>query len=307
MKLTVGIADLLIGIDLVGHVESATPLCRAYFEGFLRPERRWDAEIRIAALKFPDHSALPGVKRGRRQFAEPRLSTVDVAAWLDRVPGWAGLFPITELTISSHFLGGLLLFNPETSAGCMLLKEGPRCLQPVYRLLWAYCSQVLGERAGCFIHSAALARNGKGYLFLGESGAGKTTLARLHGGQGVFSDESPVLCRRNGDGFIFSSPFDQTDRSQGADDDTLGRSARLEGLYFLSQADRTCLEPILVKEAIPLIVHRHLFFPQYLSKRALADLFGFFCDLCDRIPPHRLHFSLNEEIWGTIDASKGLK
>jgi len=129
----------------------------------------------------------------------------------------------------------------------------------------------------------------------------------LHGGQGVFSDDSPALCRRNGDGFIFPSPFDQTDRSQRPRRDTSGRGARLGGLYFPSQADRTCLEEMPTKEAVPLIVHRHLFFPQYLSTRARADLFGFFCDLCDRIRTYRFHFSLHEEIWRTIEASKGLK
>ena len=306
MKLTFGIADLLIGIDLIERAERAAPLYRAFFGDFLQPEQPWDAEVRIVIRQFPDH-APPGVKRGRKRVAEQRLSTPDIAAWLDGIPGWAGLFPITETTIASHCLGGLLLFNPETSTGCMLLKEGPRRLQPVYRLFWTYCAQVLGEKGGCFIHSAALARDGKGYLFLGESGAGKSTLARLHGGQGVFSDDSPVLRRQNGDSFIFPSPFDQTDRSQGAGGDTIGRSARLEGLYFLSQADRTCLEKMPTKEAIPLILHRHLFFPRYLSARVRADLFGFFCDLCDRIIPHRLYFSLNEEIWRIIESSKRLK
>ena len=306
MKLTVGIADLLIGIDLVDGAERAAPLFKAFFGDFLQPEQPWDAEVRIAVLQFPDHTP-PGVKRGRKRVAEQRLSTPDIAAWLDGIPGWAGLFPITETTIASHCLGGLLLFNPETSSGCMLLKEGPRRLQPVYRLFWTYCAQVLGEKGGCFIHSAALARDGKGYLFLGESGAGKSTLARLHGRQGVFSDDSPVLYRRNGDSIIFPSPFDQTDRSQGAGGDTIGRSARLEGLYFLSQADRTCLEKMPTKEAVPLILHRHLFFPRYLSARVRADLFGFFCDLCDRIIPHRLYFSLNEEIWRIIESSKRLK
>ncbi len=306
MKLTVGIADLLVGIDLAEGAERAAPLCRAYFRDFLRPERRWDAEIRIAVLQFPGH-APPGVKKGGQRIPEQRLSTPELEAWLEGVSGWDGLFPIGETTIASHCLGGLLLFNPETSAGCMLLREGTRRLQPVYRLFWTYCAQVLGEREGCFIHSAALARDGKGYLFLGESGAGKSTLARLHGGQGVFSDDCPVLCRRYGDGFIFPSLFDQTDRSKGASGDMLSRGTRLEGLYFLSQADRTFLEKMTKRETVPLIVHRHLFFPQYLSTRALADLFGFFCDLCDRISPYKLHFSLREDIWRTIEASKGLK
>jgi len=305
MKLTVGIADLLVGIDLVGGAERAAPPCRAFFGDFLRAERRWDAEIRITVLQFPNHARPPGVKRGRNRIIEGLLSTMEVADWLDGVPEWTGLFPITGKTIVSHCLGGLLLFNPETSAGCMLLTEGPRWLQPLYRLLWIYLAQVLGERGGCFIHSAALARDGKGYLFLGESGAGKSTLARLHGGQGVFSDDSPVLCLRNGDGVVFPSPYDQTNSLEGTHRDTNQSDARLTGFYFLSQDDRTYLEEMSKKEAIPLIFHRHLFFPQYLSARARAHLFGFFCDLCDRIPPYKFHFSLHEEIWGTIEASGG--
>jgi hypothetical protein len=165
-----------------------------------------------------------------------------------------------------------------------------------------YLAQVLGERKGCFIHSAALVRDEKGYIFLGESGAGKSSLARMCGGSKVFSDDSPVLCRRNGEYLVFPSPYRQVDPSQGLDKDMIGLSARVEGFYFLSKDNRTYLENISKREAISLIINRHILFFQYLSARARSHLFDLFFDACDRIPSYNLHFCLDKDVWGAIDS-----
>jgi hypothetical protein len=303
MKLTVGMANTVIGINLFGEAERALSLCLEYLKGFICPDRKADAAIKITILKHPG-KAIPINKTGRKRVVEQRLSTEDVKKWLETIPGYRNDFPMTETTISSYCLGGLLLFNPETSDGCILLREGPRCLQPTYRLLWMYLAQVLGERKGCFIHSAALARDGKGYLFLGESGAGKSTLARLYGGSSVFSDDCPVLCKCQDAYLVFPSPYRQTGLLEGSDRYATGTSAKLEGFYFLCKDDRTYLEDISKQEAISLIINRHLFFFQYLSSRSRSHLFGFFCDLCDKMTPYKLHFCLDEDIWGAIDSSR---
>ena len=302
MKLTVGMANTVIGIDLFGEAERALPLCMAYFKDFIDPERKEDATIKITILENPGKNP-PIKKTGRKPVVEQRLSTEDVKRWLETIPGYSNDFPMTETTISSYCLGGLLLFNPETSDGSILLREGPRCIQPTYRLLWMYLAQVLGERKGCFIHSAALARDGKGYLFLGESGAGKSTLAKLYGGSGVFSDDCPVLCECQDEYLVFPSPYRQAGFLEGSDRDVTGTNAQLEGFYFLCKDDRTYLEDISKQEAISLIINRHLFFFQYLSNRARSHLFGIFCDLCDKMSPYKLHFCLDEDIWGAIDSS----
>jgi hypothetical protein len=301
MKLTVGMADTIITINLLGQAKKAVHLCREYFKGFLCPGQERDAEIKVSIIKNLNNNS-PVEKRGRMRVFEQRLSTKDVMVWLNKLPGHIDDFPITETTISSSCLDGLLLFNPENSDGCILLKDGQGSFRPIYRLFWMYLAQVLGERKGCFIHSAALVRDEKGYIFLGESGAGKSSLARMCVGSTLFSDDSPVLCRRNGEYLVFPSPYHQVDPSQGLDKDVIGLSARVEGFYFLSKDNRTYLESISKKEAVSVIINRHILFFQYLSARARSHLFDLFFDACDRIPSYNLHFCLDKDIWGAIDS-----
>jgi hypothetical protein len=295
MKLTVGIADTIITINLLGQAKRAVDLCREYFKDFLCPGQKGDAEIKVVILKCHNKN-LPVKKKDRTRVFEQKLSTKDIIIWLNGLAGQIGDFKITETTISSFCLDGVLLFNPETSNGCIFLKEGPGSFRPVYRLFWMYLAQVLGERKGCFIHSAALVRDEKGYIFLGESGAGKSSLAR------VFSDDSPVLCERGGEYLVFPSPFHQLDTSQGLNKDVIGLNARVKGFYFLIKDNQTYLENVSKREALSLIINRHILFFQYLSARARSHLFELFFDACDKIPYYSLHFCLDNDIWGAIDA-----
>lgn len=305
MKLAIGMAETMIGINLLGEAEGAEPLLRDHFKDYLCPERESDGELTISVLNYPDKTP-PLIRLGPKRVIEQRLSTPDVAAWLEKIPGQTHDFPITAGTIASSFLSGLLLFNPDSSNGCLLLKDGKGRHWPLYRLCWMYLAQVLGERKGCFVHSAALVRNGKGYLFIGRSGAGKTTLARRFGGSMVFSDDSPVLREQNGDFWVSPSPYSQTDSLQEAGGDLTRLNARVEGFYFLLQDERrTYLESVAKREALAQIMNRHILFIPYLSTRARADLFHLFFDACDRIPPYNLHVCLDQGIWGAIDAAEG--
>jgi len=295
MKLTVCIADTIITINLLGQAKKAVDLCREYFKDFLCSGQKGDAEIKVV---IRDYNKISPVKeKGRTSVFEQKLSTKDIIVWLNGIAGRIGDFTITETTISSFCLDGLLLFNPETSDGCIFLKDGPGCFQPVYRLFWMYLAQVLGERKGCFVHSAALVRDEKAYIFLGESGAGKSSLARMCAGTDVFSDDSPVLCKRNGDYLVFPSPFHQLDPSQGPNKNVIGLNARVEGFYFLIKDNQTYLESVSKREALSLIINRHILFFHYLSARARSHLFELFFDAYDKIPYYKLHFCLDKDIW----------
>lgn len=303
MELTVGIADRVIGVDFLGEAERAVASFRERFKDYICPGRARDSELKIGILKHPPKTP-PLIKLGQKGFIEQRLPRQNVEAWLEKIPGQTHGFLITETTIASFFLTGLLLFNPERSAGCLLLRDGKGCLGPLDRLFWMFLAQVLGERKGCFVHSAALARNGRGYLFIGPSGAGKSTLARLFGEERVFSDESPVLGERNGECLVFPSPYRQAASLRAPAGGVLGLNARLEGIYFLfKDADRTYLEDLSKREALTQIMNRHILFIQYLSARARSHLFNLFFDTCDRIPTYNLHVCLDQDIWGAIDAS----
>ena len=301
MKLTIGMADSIITINLLGQAKKAADLCHAYFNDFLCPGQRRDAEIKVVILKYHNNNS-PVKKKDRTRIFEQKLSTKDIIVWLNEIAACVD-FKATETTISSLCLDGLLLFNPDTSDGCIFLKGGPRCLQPIYRLFWMYLAQFLGERKGCFVHSAAIVKDGKGYLFLGESGAGKSSLAEACRGLTLFSDDSPVLCERDGDYLVSPSPYRQICPSEDQDREVMGLRARVEGFYFLSKDNRTYLEDISKREAVSLIINRHILFFNYLSARARSDLFDIFLGACDKIPSYNLHFSLDKDIWGIIDSS----
>ncbi len=306
MKLTIGIADTIIAINLLGEAGKIRALCREYFKDFLSPGKKADAEIKVVILKGHNKNS-PVKKKDRTRIFEQKLSTKDVIEWLNELPGQIDDFKVTETTISSLCMDGLLLFNPESSDGCIyLLKDGPGCFQPIYRLFWMYLAQVLGERKGCFVHSAALVRGEKGYIFLGESGAGKSSLARMCGGTDVFSDDSPVLCERDGDYLVFPSPFHQLGPSEDLNKDVIGLNAMVEGFYFLSKDNRTYLESVSKKEALSLIMNRHILFFQYLSARAKSHLFELFFNACDKIPYYNLHFCLDDkDIWEQLMIKDG--
>ena len=81
------------------------------------------------------------------------------------------------------------------------LDEGPVFLSQVenfFRLLVAYRLLKLG---GVLFHSAGVVSNQRGFLFMGHSGAGKTTISRLSlaSGRQVLSDDMNALCPLSSD------------------------------------------------------------------------------------------------------------
>jgi energy-coupling factor transporter ATP-binding protein EcfA2 len=61
-------------------------------------------------------------------------------------------------------------------------------------------------RGGFMLHSASVVRNGRCYLFFGNSGAGKSTIAAICGGQ-VISDDLTMVLPAGGGFAAIGSPF----------------------------------------------------------------------------------------------------
>ena len=297
MKLTVGLADTIVGINLLGQAERAMPLCREIFKEFLYPKRDAEPELKVIILNNQNKTPPIVQQTGRKRVTEERLLTNDVMVWLDKIHWNSNDFRISESFIASYCLGGLLLFDPETSNGCVILQNEPGCFRPIYRLCWMYLAQVLGERKACFIHSAALVKEGKGYLFIGESGAGKSTLAGLCDGSIVFSDDRPVFCERNGIYHVYPSPYRQTSLLKGQGGNVSGLCATAAGFYFIFKDDQTYLRNISSIEAIPDITNRHILFFKHLSIRARSNLFELLFEACHKIPMYKLYFCLDQDIW----------
>ena len=94
-------------------------------------------------------------------------------------------------------LAGRIDWRPELGGVLWTHEDGgerfPGIFENFLRVLVAYRLLDLG---GVVLHSAGVVRDGAAFLFLGRSGAGKTTVARLSQAQGaeVLSDDLNALC-----------------------------------------------------------------------------------------------------------------
>jgi len=304
MQLTLNLAKMKVTITFFGQAKKVMPWCSQFFRGFLGPVQTGDAEVVVSILNKPN-DRFPFQEKAGSLIVEQLLPTRDVVAWLREVPGYTEDFPIGQKTISSFCQDGLLLFNPGTAAGRMyLLRQGHGYFQPLYRLLWIYLAQVLGEKRGCFVHGAALVKDEDGYLFMGDSGAGKSTVVKLCPECRVFSDDGPIFFSQNGEYRVYPSPYHQMDLGKGLDKEVIQMSAGVKGLYFLIKDDRVFLEKVTKKEAFSMILKRYIHFFPYLSAQAKSALFDLFFEACYKLPMYYLHFGLDEDIRKVIPVNK---
>lgn len=301
MKLTVNLAGTNIAIVFLGEAKKAIHLCNQYFRNFLYPAKRSDATITVSVFRKSDKGFPVWSTTGNPVF-EQLLSAKDMAAWLSGVPDYENDFPITEKMVASFCMDGLLLFDPDTAAGRIyLLKQGPECFKPLYRLFWMYFAQVCGEIGACFIHAAALVKDQKGYIFIGDSGAGKSTLANLCTECVVLSDDSPIFRKQDGEYHVLPSPFHQLNHLKGIGKEIAHMSAKVNGLYFLTKDVKVYLENISKKETISMIINRYIHFFSYLSNQARSGIFSIIYEACNTLPAYNFHFCKGQNMWSAIN------
>ncbi|MCJ7546622.1 MAG: radical SAM protein [Deltaproteobacteria bacterium] len=100
-------------------------------------------------------------------------------------------------------------------------------------------ARVLADRDGCYLHASGLVLNGKGLLFVGHSGAGKSTMVKM------LRDEAEILCddriiiRRWPDGYRIHGTW-----SHGEVPEVSAGSALLRAVLFLEKATENLLIPL---------------------------------------------------------------
>jgi len=96
----------------------------------------------------------------------------------------------------------------------------------------------LAQGQGAILHSCAVARDGRGLVFVGESGAGKSTLARLwaqENGVTILSDDRAIVRRMGGEFRVYGTPW----HGEAAFSSPLG--AKLERIFFLRHGEENAV------------------------------------------------------------------
>jgi hypothetical protein len=151
---------------------------------------------------------------------------------------------------------------------------------------------VLIHHSGFILHSAGILVDGKGYVFCGKSGSGKSTISNLFKQCGktiLLTDESLLLRERNGIVHIYGTPW------KGSGDNIYNNSkASLEHIYFIFHGENNTRSEIDKCEAIRLLVKQA--FPYFWDKKLMLQNFSLMTSIVNLTPCYRLHFLPNNSV-----------
>lgn len=151
------------------------------------------------------------------------------------------------------------------------------------------------NRIGIFVHSIGVKDlDGRGLLFAGKSGAGKSTTARIwhkYSKATVLNDDRVIVRMVNNKFFIYGSPW------HGEFSDYLQshiESALLDKLFFIDHAPGNTAQRISEKAAFNLLYPT--LFPTFWDRKCLENVVSFSQSLTQTIPCFRLGFVNNERV-----------
>lgn len=167
--------------------------------------------------------------------------------------------------------------------------SGVRSVYDLDSLLRILLSQLLVQELGFLLHAATIEHRGQAYVFMGRSGAGKSTIASLSLPGSVFTDEISLV-RKFEAWEAFGTPFWGEFRADGQN-----RSAPLAGIFALVQAPHNRKEALSPREALAELLGNTLFFAP--DREARERLLEIYLDLIRTIPVFRLEFRKDSSFW----------
>lgn len=113
---------------------------------------------------------------------------------------------------------------------------GSLTFSPTDQILLA---RLLADRNGCFLHSDGIKINDQGYLFVGHSGAGKSTIATILQDKGEILCDDRMILRKWKNGYRIHGNW-----SHGTLPIVSSASAPLKGIFFLEQSKDNEIIPV---------------------------------------------------------------
>lgn len=151
---------------------------------------------------------------------------------------------------------------------------------PMDQILLMY---LLAQREGVLIHAAGIDIRGKGYIFPGRSGAGKSIFSRqfvkAKKCADLLSDDRIIVKKIDGAFKTFGTPW------PGQGGIAINKHVALSGIFFISHAGYNRIEKLLPVVLIP-----------WYDKEVMTSILTFCDDIISNIPVYELFFKPDREI-----------
>ncbi|MEP6914958.1 MAG: hypothetical protein ABJC89_04905 [Acidobacteriota bacterium] len=182
-------------------------------------------------------------------------------------------------------------WDTRTCRGWIEQAVNPYSVDAVLRILHTLLLAPLG---GFLLHAASGIRAGRASIFTGQSGAGKTTIARLAPAEVMLlTDEVSYVRKVDGRYLAFGTPFAGELGTSG-----MRVSAPVHAVYQLAQGERHHMERLATSDAVRTLMKNILFFADdnELTGQVLATA----CDVAASVPVYRLTFAADASVWDFI-------
>jgi hypothetical protein len=149
---------------------------------------------------------------------------------------------------------------------------------------------LLARGRGVNLHGCGIDLAGKGVLFSGVSGAGKSTIANLWKSRNVkvLSDDRLILRKQGGCFWIYGTPW------HGDALASLPEKAHLKAIYFLKQDKENKILPLSATEAATRLMVRC--FPTFYFKEGMEYTLGFITEITQKVPCYELQFTPDQGV-----------
>ncbi|NLO91278.1 MAG: hypothetical protein GX410_04715 [Elusimicrobia bacterium] len=161
--------------------------------------------------------------------------------------------------------------------------------------------RITSRGEGLLLHACGLRdTDGRGYIFAGKSGAGKSTTAKLwhrNSRAGMLNDDRVVVLRR-GNGFVMYNP--PWHGEVGGQLKSYNKPSRLDKIFFIGKGRRNSCKTLAFDSAF-----RHLYpclFPPSWDRAALSSCLALGGELLSRVPCCKLNFVKNRKVIGFVRA-----
>jgi len=274
------IADYQIRFESTAGGPELTPAER--FLSFISDDNKWDVIIRI-------HSGIYDIPPGAEKvFGTPYVEEISGVRIKKNDEFWNvykdndDLFIKTGFPLSGESKKAVLKFSLTANEWDLWPEQHDNAVDPMeYPLDGLILYYITVIHNDIMIHGSGVNYRGKGYLFTGVSGKGKTTLARLWDSAGakVIHDDRLII-RRYGDGFrMFNTPVYNNDKPS---------VSPVDRLFIIEHGPENEMKPVTGSNAVSLLVSNCI--QHNWDPGMIRNLLGSVTDLYDNVQVKILYF-----------------